>query len=116
MALRIETFDSVRGGNTLYKALTHPHAASPARSLLASLEAGGPVAILDPHGAAEGFNEIFGLGRADIEAVYVQDVSRTGAELLGHRARPLTELPSSEARSVFVAAFDADRLVAQLAP
>ena len=27
MALRIETFDNVRGGNTLYKALTHPHAA-----------------------------------------------------------------------------------------
>jgi len=27
MALRIETFDNVRGGNTLYKALTHPSAA-----------------------------------------------------------------------------------------
>src|SRR3954447_14208299 len=116
MALRIETFDNVRGGNTLYKALTHPHAASPARALVASLEACGPVAIVDPHGAAAGFGEIFPLGRAIIDSVYVQDVSRIGAEVLGHRARPVIALPSSEARSVFVAAFDADRLIAQLAP
>ena len=60
MALRIETFDNVRGGNTLYKALTHPHAAAPARALIASLEECGPVAIVDPHGAASGFGEIFG--------------------------------------------------------
>ena len=65
MVLRIETFDNVRGGNTLYKALTHPHAAAPARALIASLAACGPVAIVDPHGAAAGFAEIFGFGRAD---------------------------------------------------
>ncbi len=35
MALRIETFDNTRGGNTLYKALTHPAAAAPAQTLLA---------------------------------------------------------------------------------
>src|SRR5215216_6614854 len=98
MALRIETFDNVRGGNTLYKALTHPHAAAPARALIAALEEGGPVAIVDPHGAASGFGEIFPLGRAEIEAVYVQDISRIGAEVLGRRARPVTELPESKAR------------------
>src|SRR5215475_14221226 len=37
MALHIETFDNARGGNTLYKALTHPAAARLARSLLAEL-------------------------------------------------------------------------------
>src|SRR3954469_11137953 len=116
MALHIETFDNVRGGNTLYKALTHPHAAAPARALIASLEACGPVAIVDPHGAASGFGEIFGFGRTQIEAVYVQDIARIGAEALGHRARPATELPASRARSVFVAAFDAERLAGQLAP
>ena len=36
MALRIETFDNVRGGNTLYKALSHPHAARAARALVAA--------------------------------------------------------------------------------
>ncbi len=116
MALRIETFDNVRGGSTLYKALTHPHAAGPARALLASLERGGPVAIVDPHGAAAGFIEIFGFNRAAVDAVYVQDITRIGAELLGHRARPVTEFPSSRARCVFIAAFDAERLSQQLAP
>ena len=48
--------------------------------------------------------------------MYVQDIARIGAELLGHRARPVTELPASRARSVFVAAFDAERLIGQLAP
>ena len=28
-ALRIDTFDNIRGGNTLYKALAHPLAAAP---------------------------------------------------------------------------------------
>src|SRR3954452_16567901 len=104
MALRIETFDNVRGGNTLYKALTHPHAAAPARALIASLEECGPIAIVDPHGTASGFGEIFGFGGTQVEAVYVQDIAHIGAELLGHRARPVTELSLSRARSVFIAA------------
>ena len=99
MALRIETFDNIRGGNTLYKALTHPHAAASARALITSLEAAGPLAIVDPHGAAAGFAEIFGSGRAAIDAVYVQDIARIGAEVLGHHARPVTELTASRARS-----------------
>src|SRR3954451_13290312 len=108
MALRIETFDNVRGGNTLYKALTHPHAASPARALVASLRKRGPVAIVDPHGAAAGFGGIFTLGRGAIDSVYVQDVARIGAELLGHRARPVTELRDGKASAVLIAAFDAE--------
>ena len=55
MALRIETFDNTRGGNTLYKALTHPHAARAARALLDALANCAPVAIYDPLGALEPF-------------------------------------------------------------
>ncbi|HEX3864635.1 MAG TPA: hypothetical protein VHY35_23360 [Stellaceae bacterium] len=116
MALRIDTFDNVRGGNTLYKALTHPHAASPARTLLAALEGGGPVAIVDPHGAATGFAEIFGIGGIDIEGVYIQDLALIGADILGRRAVPLTDLAASSALSVFVAEFDAERLIGWLKP
>src|SRR5579863_7189440 len=105
MALRIETFDNVRGGNTLYKALSHPHAARPARALVAALARQGPTAIVDPHGAAEGFAEIFALDGVEIAGVYVQDVARIGSTVLGRRALPLTELASCSASSVFVAAF-----------
>ncbi|HEV2334088.1 MAG TPA: hypothetical protein VGS13_01190, partial [Stellaceae bacterium] len=116
MALRIETFDNLRGGNTLYKALTHPHAAAPARALLARLARERPTAIVDPHGAAEGFAEIFGLDGIEIAGVYVQDVARIGATVLGRSALPITGLAESRARSVLVAAFEADRLIGQLQP
>jgi hypothetical protein len=115
MALRIETFDNVRGGNALYKALTHPHAARLALSLLDELAGHGPVAVVDPHGAAEGFAAVFPLGQADIEGVYVQDVLRIGGEVLGRRAAPITQLAESPARCVFVAGFDSSRLLGQLA-
>jgi len=52
MALRIDTFDNVRGGNTLYKALTHPRAAQPGHALVGTLRADAPIAVYDPDGAA----------------------------------------------------------------
>ena len=114
MALRIETFDTLRGGNTLYKALTHPHAARPARALLADLAGAGPVAIVDPLGAAEGFAEVFGFDGIAVVGIFVQDVARIGSTVLGRRAAPLTDLADCGARSVLVAGFDADRLIGQL--
>jgi hypothetical protein len=114
MALRIETFDNTRGGNTLYKALTHPRAARPARVLLDALARHAPVAIYDPNDAVEAFNAIFGLDEIEVAGIYVQQVTRLGSTILGRAAEPVTELPRCRARSVFVAAFDAERIIAQL--
>ena len=117
MALRIETFDNIRGGNTLYKALTHPHAARAGARAARGSRRDGPVAIFDPHGAAEAFAAIFGLDRVAVAGVYVQDVARIGASVLGRpRAAGDRTLPARRARTVFVAAFDAERLIAQLQP
>ena len=116
MALRIDTFDNLRGGNTFYKALTHPHAAAPARALVARLACASPTAIVDPDGAAEGFVEIFGLASVEIAGIYVQDAARIGATVLGRRALPITALAGCRAGSVLVAGFDADRLIGQLRP
>jgi hypothetical protein len=116
MALRIDTFDNVRGGNTLYKALTHPHAAAQGQAIVETLARGGPTAIVDPNGAFAGFAEIYGLRGVDIAGVYVQDVARLGGAVLGRRVRPLGELAQCDAASVLVAAFDAERLTAQLEP
>jgi hypothetical protein len=116
MALRIETFDNIRGGNTLYKALTHPSATRPGQALLKTLTRNAPVAVFDPSGAAEPFNEIFSLDEVRIAGTYVQQVARIGDIVLGHRAKPVTELAGSGAQSVFVAAFDAERMIAQLRP
>src|ERR1700722_13510225 len=108
MVLRIDTFDNVRGGNTLYKALAHPLAAAPGRALLAGLKRYGKVAVVDPHGAAAGFAELFDLSGLNLAGIYVQEVARIG--------ETVPELAQSGARAVLVAAFDADRLIGQLAP
>jgi hypothetical protein len=116
MTLRIETFDNARGGNALYKALAHPLAAAPGRALIKQLAHRGPVALVDPQGAADGLGELFDMGPLEIAGVYVQDLARIGRKVLGRVAEPVSDLPPSGARAVLVAAFDADRLIAQLTP
>ena len=116
MVLRIETFNNATGGNTLYKALTHPSAAWPAQELLRALADNSPVAICDPSGAVEPFDELFGLGGIEIAGIFVQRIERLGSRVLGRSAAPISELADSAARSIFVAAFDAERLTAQLQP
>lgn len=116
MALRIETFDNARGGNTLYKALTHPSAARAGRALAAALIGQKPAVIYDPQGAAAGFAEIFGVGGLDIAGIYVQDLARVGDSVLGRTAAPVTELAASGAKTVLVAVFDADRTIEHIRP
>ncbi len=116
MVLHIETFSNATGGNTLYKALTHPHAAALARALVKTLAAQGPVAIFDPNGAAETFAELFGLDRVAIAGVFAQQVERLGQVVLGRPVAPVTELAAVGARTLLIAAFDAERLARQLEP
>jgi hypothetical protein len=116
MALRIDTFDNVRGGNALYKALAHPLAAAPGRALIERLTRYRKVAIVDPQGAVEGFAQLFDLSAIDIAGIYVQDILRIGKETLGQAAEGVPALAQSGARAMLVAAFDADRLIAQLGP
>jgi hypothetical protein len=116
VTLRIETFDNARGGNALYKALAHPLAAAPGRALVERLRRYGSVAVVDPGGAAHGVAELFDLSALDIAGSYVQDIGRLGEAVLGQPAAGIPALARSPARAVLVAAFDADRLIGQIAP
>ncbi len=119
MALNIETFSNVSGGNSFFKAASHPLAAAGARDMIADLAAAGPVAVYDPLGLADGFAALHDLSALDITEVYVQALSALDESCLGHKPRPATDLLESKASRLLVAAFDADRLVdhiAHLAP
>ena len=116
MALRIGTFDNTSGGNTLYKALTHPRAAEAARRLLQALAEQGPVAVYDPNGSAEGFAAIYGLSGIDLAGVYVQEVARIGSRVLDRVAQPVSELGRTAASIIFVTAFEAEQVMTQLQP
>ncbi len=104
--LNIQTFDNRVGGNVPYKALAHPLAAEAVARFYARLD--GPIALYDPEGIAAALLALY--PNARIAARYVHDVSA-----VGDAARALTDLPDSGARTVLIAAFDAERIVARIA-
>lgn len=106
--LDIQTFDAVKGGNVIYKALAHPLAAEAMARLAARLGAMGPVALFDPEQVAGPLLTMY--PALPVESLFVQDVRQVGETRGGLTARPLTELAASGARTVLIAAFDARRL------
>jgi hypothetical protein len=111
MALRIETFSNVKGGNAFYKAVSHPLAAAPAAALVERLRGAGKVALYDPWGMAGAFAEMHDLSGIDFACALVQDIDDIGKDVLGMAARPVTDLPGCKVDIVLVAAFDdQDRL------
>jgi hypothetical protein len=110
--LDIETFDNLRGGNVVYKALAHPLAAAGLARLAVRLNAAGPVAIYDPDGIA---GPLLALSpEIDVEGVYVHDTLAVGKIRGGHIARPLTMLAASGVAAVLVAAFDAAKAMRRI--
>jgi hypothetical protein len=76
--LKIETFNNVKGGNSFYKAVTHPAVAPAAEKLLRRLNGAGRVAIYDPLGFVAGFAEFYDLSRLALAGIFVQDVAAIG--------------------------------------
>jgi hypothetical protein len=118
MALKIDTFDNRSGGNSYYKAVSHPLAAEAAAGLMSKLRDAAGVAIYDPLGYSEGFAAFYPLDGVDLRGVFVQDIAKIGEPVLGHRAQPVTDLPGFAVGAaldiVFVMAFDADKAVNQI--
>ncbi|MGE0736726.1 MAG: hypothetical protein AB7G15_07810 [Alphaproteobacteria bacterium] len=112
MALNIDTFSNIRGGNPFYSAIVHPRAAAGAAKLVARLRKAKSLAVYDPHGLAESFDQVHRFAAAP--AVYVQDIQALERVVLGARVQPITNLAASAADLLFVAAFDAGRLTAHL--
>jgi hypothetical protein len=108
--LDIETFDNVKGGSVVYKALSHPLAAAALQDLAARA---GAVAIYDPDGIAGPLLAL--CPDFAVAGVYVHDTLAVGQTRGGHVARPLTELGSARVASVLIAAFDAGRMAARIA-
>jgi len=109
MPLNIETFRNDQGGSAVYKAIAHPLAAELARPLVERLGANAPVAIYDPDGVLGVFDTFYPLAGIPIAGYFVQNVERIGTEFRGRRARPVTELSGTQARSVLIASFDEER-------
>jgi hypothetical protein len=112
--LDIQTFDAQKGGNVLYKALVHPLAAESIAALAAELAQAGTLAVFDPDGLAAALFALHPEMPQPAE-FYVQDVERLGATLGAAQARPLTDLPNSQAATLLIAAFDSLRIESRIA-
>jgi len=111
--LEIETFDNLRGGSVLYKALAHPVAAEGLARLWATLNSMGSVAIYDPDAIAA---PLLALSpRLEVEGIYAHDTTAVGQQRAGHRVRPLTHLRGAKAASVLVASFGDGNAAARIA-
>jgi hypothetical protein len=110
MALRIDTFSNVKGGNAFFKAVGHPAIAGRTSAFVARFGA-GPVAVYDPAGHAAAFGELCDLSDIDLAGVYVQDLDDLGRQVIGRGTQPVTDLKGSGARTVLVASFDAERAI-----
>ena len=114
MALDIETFSASAGGSSLFKALGHPLAAPRVAEIADRLAAARRVAVYDPNGQIRTVAALCDLSRVPVAALLVQDAEHIGREALGTAARPVTDLPGLDADVLFVAAFDAERLLGQI--
>ncbi|MCG8546387.1 MAG: hypothetical protein MJE12_19485 [Alphaproteobacteria bacterium] len=110
MSLAIDTFSNVTGGFSFFKAVGHPSAAKKAAALIADLAQSGPAAVYDPLGFANAFAALHDCAAVDVAATFVQDLATIGDPIWDHPAAPVTDLPGSGVKAVFVVAFDADRL------
>lgn len=113
--LSIQTFSNVSGGNTLYKALAHPLAAERVPALMESLRRNSPAVLYDPLGQAESFASLYDLSPVRLDACLAQRVEDLEGTRFGHKIAPVTILKETRAKSLFIAAFDAGRLVSQVA-
>lgn len=114
MALTIETFSNIKGGNSFYKAISHPLAAKKAAMLIDRLAVTTTIAIYDPYGLYSGFAEFYDLGALTIRHAFVQDIEQIGLSIAGCSAKPVTELRDAKIDALLVAAFDPVRLIDQI--
>jgi hypothetical protein len=114
MPLRIETFRNDSGGSSVYKAVSHPLAAEPARVLIAKLAASGPVGVYDPDGIIEAFDTFHSLAGVTLGGLFVQKVEHLDRGFRGFKAEPVTALAQSGCKSVLVASFEPQRPLGQI--
>ncbi len=114
MPLAIETFSNIHGGNAFFKAISHPLAAEKAAILISGLKRKGPVAIYDPLGQAEAFAQFYDIKTLPLAGYYIQDVEKQGRTFSNHKAKLVTALKESGAKSLFVTSFDAEKPLAHI--
>src|ERR1700734_701949 len=114
MPLRIDTFRNDIGGSSIYKAVSHPLAAEPARALIAKLAANGRTAIYDPDGIIGIFETFYPLDGIELAGYFVQNAEHLNRRFHNLAAQPVTELEAARCGTVLIASFDEKKPLSQI--
>lgn len=114
MPLRIDTFRNDAGGSAIYKALSHPLAASAAHALVAKLATAESLAVYDPDGIAASFDQFFPLTRINLAAYFVQNIEQLGRSFRNLAAQPVTGIVAARPAAIFIASFEPERRLAAI--
>ena len=114
MALTIETYSNVEGGNSFYKAISPPHTAQKMSNLIRRLKEASSVAIYDPLNLYSGFAEFYNLSEINITESFVRDTKKIGSYLAGCRAKPITDFSQSSPNTLFISTFDSNKFKEQI--
>jgi len=111
--LKIKTF-SVTGASPFFKALGHPLAVPKMHKLIHTLSSFQSVAIYDPLEQAGEVEALYDFSRVNIAHIFVQNIVKVGGYLFGLEAKPINAIKNMDVDAIFVTAFDAARLTAQI--
>lgn len=114
MSLEISTYSKTSGGECLFKALGHPLVVSQFQALVRKLENSGPVAIYDPKDVVTSVAAFYSFESVTVSDVYVQQIEKLRRTILNQRVQLVSDIVSTHAKTIFVVAFDSERLVYQI--
>ena len=114
MGHTIETFNNVKGGNSFYKAISHPAVADKAKSLVGKLAKSGPIALYDPLGFFSGFDEFHDTSSINFKDAFVQNIEQVGDTVAGLTAKPIDCFNYRSFGALFIVAFDSELLKKQI--
>ena len=106
MSIEIETFSNFKGGNSFYKAISHPLAASKIQKLIENVSSNRKIALYDPLGFFSEFSKLYDTSSFKITSAFVSDIERVGSSIAGCLARPISEIIGIEEDFLFVATYD----------
>jgi hypothetical protein len=112
--LKIKTFSNAAGASAFFKALGHPLTAPKMHQLIRNLSSFRSVTIYDPLDQAGEVEALYDFSGVNIVHVFAQNIINIGKQLFGLTVQPVTALENMNTDALFITAFDATRLVAQI--
>ena len=114
MAINIDSFSNVKGGNSVFKAFTHPTVYPKLKKLKKTLESFKRLAIYDPLNLLTSLNEFLSFEKIGGEQIFVQQIERLKNETIARKNAPIDAMNQEHFDAIFIVSFDTAKIEAQI--